>query len=116
MLGAHKLLLLVTLCAIERAVLKCSSHQYGRYAQAGGVTGERLAIGGISGAVAQGTIYPMEVIQTRLAISPVGTYSGILDAFAKIVRQEGYFALFRWALDMASASVWLGTFTHKGRA
>ena len=59
------------------------------------ITGERLAIGGISGAVAQGTIYPMEVIQTRLAISPVGTYSGILDAFAKIVRQEGYFALFR---------------------
>ncbi|KAL3162702.1 hypothetical protein ABBQ38_008743 [Trebouxia sp. C0009 RCD-2024] len=56
---------------------------------------ERLAIGGISGAVAQGTIYPMEVIQTRLAISPVGTYSGILDTFAKIVRQEGYFALFR---------------------
>lgn len=68
-----------------------------------GVTGERLAIGGISGAVAQGTIYPMEVIQTRLAISPVGTYSGILDTFAKIVRQEGYFALFRWVLVMALA-------------
>ena len=37
----------------------------------------------------------MEVIQTRLAISPAGTYRGILDAFAKIVRQEGYSALFR---------------------
>ena len=57
--------------------------------------GERLAIGGISGAVAQGTIYPMEVIQTRLAISPGGTYRGVMHAFSKIVRQEGYKALFR---------------------
>ena len=60
-----------------------------------GAAGESIAIGGISGAIAQGSIYPMEVIQTRLAISPAGTYAGILDAFAKIVRQEGYFALFR---------------------
>ena len=52
-------------------------------------------IGGVSGAIAQGSIYPMEVIQTRLAVSPAGTYKGILDAFSKIVRQEGYAALFR---------------------
>lgn len=38
----------------------------------------------------------MEVIQTRLAVSPVGTYNGILNAFAKIVRQEGFAALFRF--------------------
>lgn len=57
--------------------------------------GERLMIGGVSGAIAQGSIYPMEVIQTRLAVSPAGTYKGILDAFSKIVRQEGYAALFR---------------------
>lgn len=63
--------------------------------EVGSAAGESIAIGGISGAIAQGTIYPMEVIQTRLAISPAGTYRGILDAFAKIVRQEGYFALFR---------------------
>lgn len=56
---------------------------------------ERLAIGGISGAIAQGTIYPMEVIQTRLAVSPARTYNGILDAFAKIVQQEGFAAMFR---------------------
>ena len=67
----------------------------GRAHEAGGAAGESIAIGGISGAIAQGSIYPMEVIQTRLAISPAGTYAGILDAFAKIVRQEGYFALFR---------------------
>ena len=37
----------------------------------------------------------MEVIQTRLAVSPARTYNGILDAFAKIVRQEGFAAMFR---------------------
>lgn len=59
------------------------------------VVGQSVAIGGISGAIAQGTIYPMEVIQTRLAVSPAGTYRGIANAFSKIVCQEGYKALFR---------------------
>ncbi len=59
------------------------------------LAGQSVAIGGISGAIAQGTIYPMEVIQTRLAVSPAGTYRGIANAFSKIVRQEGYKALFR---------------------
>ena len=44
---------------------------------------------------AQGVIYPMEVVQTRLAVSPPGTYSGIADTLAKIVRLEGPRALFR---------------------
>ena len=44
---------------------------------------------------AQGVIYPMEVVQTRLAVSQPGTYSGIADALAKIVRLEGPRALFR---------------------
>ena len=43
----------------------------------------------------QGLIYPMEVIQTRLAVSPQGTYSGIGDALGKIVQLEGFRALFR---------------------
>lgn len=44
---------------------------------------------------AQGFIYPMEVVQTRLAVSPPGTYSGIADALGKIARLEGSRALFR---------------------
>ena len=56
---------------------------------------ERILIGGVAGAIAQGSIYPLEVIQTRLAVSPVGTYSGILDAAAKIMRHEGSHAFFR---------------------
>lgn len=47
------------------------------------------------GCGAQGFIYPMEVVQTRLAVSPRGTYSGISDALSKIVRLEGSRALFR---------------------
>ena len=43
----------------------------------------------------QGVIYPMEVVQTRLAVSQPGTYSGIADALTKIVRLEGPRALFR---------------------
>ncbi|KAK9804762.1 hypothetical protein WJX72_003881 [[Myrmecia] bisecta] len=57
--------------------------------------GERLVVGGVSGAIAQGAIYPLEVIQTRLAVSRVGTYKGILDAAHKIRHQEGYRAFFR---------------------
>lgn len=37
---------------------------------------QRLAIGGLAGAFAQAAIYPLEVVQTRLAVSPPGTYSG----------------------------------------
>ena len=44
---------------------------------------------------AQGCIYPLEVVQTRLSVSPKGTYSGISDALSKIVRLEGSKALFR---------------------
>ena len=43
----------------------------------------------------QGIIYPMEVVQTRLAVSPRNTYSGISDALNKIVKLEGSRALFR---------------------
>jgi solute carrier family 25 phosphate transporter 23/24/25/41 len=56
---------------------------------------QRLAIGGLAGAIAQATVFPLEVVQTRLAVSPVGTYSGIWDALSKIVAQEGPRALYR---------------------
>ena len=29
-----------------------------------------------TGACSQATVFPLEVVQTRLAVSPVGTYSG----------------------------------------
>mmetsp|Transcript_6729 Transcript_6729/g.19350 ORF Transcript_6729/g.19350 Transcript_6729/m.19350 type:complete len:372 (-) Transcript_6729:973-2088(-) len=56
---------------------------------------QRLAIGGCAGATAQAAVYPLEVVQTRLAVSTPGTYKGIMDALTKTVAQEGMNGLFR---------------------
>jgi hypothetical protein len=44
---------------------------------------------------AQFSIYPLELIRTRLAVCPPGTYRGISDCFARIVREEGWLAFYR---------------------
>ncbi|GLI64006.1 hypothetical protein VaNZ11_007160 [Volvox africanus] len=56
---------------------------------------ERMASGGIAGAIAQGLLYPLDTIRTRLAVSPPGTYAGILHAAYRIRRDEGVFAFYR---------------------
>ena len=50
--------------------------------------GERLAVGAAAGAVAQVAIYPLEVIQTRLAAT-AGAYRGIGHCVTAIWRTEG---------------------------
>lgn len=55
----------------------------------------RFFCGAVAGATAQTLIYPLEVVKTRLAVSTIGTYSGISHALFKISRQEGVFALTR---------------------
>lgn len=55
---------------------------------------ERFVAGGGAGAVAQGCIYPLEICKTRMAVSAPGTYSGIADCLASIVRSEGLPALY----------------------
>lgn len=40
--------------------------------------------GAISGAIANAAVFPMDVVKTRLAAAPNGTYLGILDAVKKI--------------------------------
>ena len=55
----------------------------------------RFAAGSSAGAIAQTTIYPLEVIKTRLAVSNTGQYRGIVDCGIKVVRQHGLKALFR---------------------
>ena len=43
---------------------------------AGHVTiAERFAAGGLAGAASQLAIYPLEVVKTRMAVSPSGTYT-----------------------------------------
>lgn len=43
----------------------------------------------------QFAIYPLEMVRTRLAVCPMGTYTGISDCFRQIVRLEGYRAFYR---------------------
>ncbi|EIE25738.1 mitochondrial substrate carrier [Coccomyxa subellipsoidea C-169] len=56
---------------------------------------QRMASGALAGAVAQFTIYPLELVRTRLAVCPMGTYRGMSDCFRQIVRLEGYRAFYR---------------------
>ena len=56
----------------------------------------KLAVGAVAGCTGTSIIFPIDMVKTRLQASAAGTYSGPLDAFSKIVRNEGgYFALYR---------------------
>ncbi|PNH08158.1 Calcium-binding mitochondrial carrier protein SCaMC-2-A, partial [Tetrabaena socialis] len=57
--------------------------------------GERMVSGGIAGAIAQGLLYPLDTIRTRLAVSAPNTYAGILHAAYRIRRDEGARAFYR---------------------
>lgn len=56
---------------------------------------QRMLSGGLAGAVAQSIIYPLELVRTRLAVCPPGTYTGIHDVFCKVLRSEGWRAFYR---------------------
>uniref|UniRef100_A0A4W6DT39 Solute carrier family 25 member 25 n=1 Tax=Lates calcarifer TaxID=8187 RepID=A0A4W6DT39_LATCA len=59
-----------------------------------GIT-ERLVAGSLAGAIAQSSIYPMEVLKTRLALRKTGQYSGILDCAKHIFQREGAAAFYK---------------------
>ncbi|CAL1286561.1 unnamed protein product [Larinioides sclopetarius] len=50
---------------------------------------ERFLAGSIAGVIAQSSIYPLEVLKTRLALRKTGQYKGAWDAVRKIYRTEG---------------------------
>ena len=50
---------------------------------------ERFLAGSFAGAVSQSTIYPLEVLKTRLALRRTGEFQGATDAFRKIYTREG---------------------------
>eukprot|EP00057_Strongylocentrotus_purpuratus_P025297 XP_011679771.1 PREDICTED: calcium-binding mitochondrial carrier protein SCaMC-2 isoform X1 [Strongylocentrotus purpuratus] len=56
---------------------------------------ERFVAGALAGVVAQTTIYPMEVLKTRLAIRKTGQYKGILDCAVQIYKKEGFRCFYR---------------------
>ncbi|KAA8584674.1 hypothetical protein FQN60_008459 [Etheostoma spectabile] len=59
-----------------------------------GIT-ERLVAGSLAGASAQSSIYPMEVLKTRLALGRTGQYSGIVDCAKHIFQKEGVAAFYK---------------------
>jgi len=56
---------------------------------------QRMAAGAMAGATAQAIIYPLELVKTRLAVCPSGTYRGIADCICKVWVQEGWRAFYR---------------------
>ncbi len=56
---------------------------------------ERFTSGGLAGALSQAMIYPLEITKTRLALAPTGYYKGIGDCILKIVKNEGFFQLYK---------------------
>eukprot|EP00798_Chlamydomonas_sp_ICE-L_P031986 gene31986-33912_t len=55
---------------------------------------ERMVAGGLAGALAQFLLYPLDVIRTRLAVAPKGTYNGIADAATCMWVREGPLSLY----------------------
>ncbi|KAG5666949.1 hypothetical protein PVAND_014954 [Polypedilum vanderplanki] len=56
---------------------------------------ERFVAGAVAGCIAQSSIYPMEVLKTRLALRKTGQYSSIYDAARKIYASEGIKSFYR---------------------
>jgi solute carrier family 25 phosphate transporter 23/24/25/41 len=56
---------------------------------------QKFLSGALAGFVAQSTIYPMEVLKTRLALRKTGQYSSMADCVRKIYKNEGIKAFYR---------------------
>ena len=63
---------------------------------AAGSLGTQLALAGISNAAAAACTNPIDVVKVQLQMDGQGVlYDGTLDCFAKVVRTEGWLALFK---------------------
>jgi len=56
---------------------------------------ERFVAGGAAGAFAQALIYPLEILKTRMAASPPGTYRSLWHCLAQTYRTEGARGLYK---------------------
>jgi solute carrier family 25 phosphate transporter 23/24/25/41 len=61
-------------------------------------TAQRLVAGGSAGAIACFVTYPLDFIRGRLTTDMAGRYSSVGGALADVVRNEGFFALYRGLL------------------
>uniref|UniRef100_A0A8C8FLM9 EF-hand domain-containing protein n=1 Tax=Oncorhynchus tshawytscha TaxID=74940 RepID=A0A8C8FLM9_ONCTS len=58
-------------------------------------THQRFMAGSLAGATAQSSIYPMEMMKTRLTLGKTGQYNGMFDCAKKILRKEGIKAFYK---------------------
>ncbi|KAM4696414.1 mitochondrial adenyl nucleotide antiporter SLC25A25 isoform 5-T5 [Rhinophrynus dorsalis] len=56
---------------------------------------ERFVSGSLAGVISQSSIYPMEVLKTRMALRKTGQYQGMLDCGKKILMKEGVSAFYK---------------------
>jgi solute carrier family 25 phosphate transporter 23/24/25/41 len=56
---------------------------------------QKLVSGSLAGFIAQTTIYPMEVLKTRLALRQTGQYSSVFDCISKVHKHGGMKAFYR---------------------
>jgi solute carrier family 25 phosphate transporter 23/24/25/41 len=56
---------------------------------------ERLLAGAMAGTTGQVVCYPLEFMRARLSVQTSKVYNGIFDGFRKVIKQEGFFALYR---------------------
>ncbi|XP_028408332.1 calcium-binding mitochondrial carrier protein SCaMC-2-like [Dendronephthya gigantea] len=56
---------------------------------------QRLIAGSLAGIASQSSIYPMEVLKTRLALARTGQYSGLVHATKVILEREGLRSFYR---------------------
>lgn len=61
--------------------------------------------GAASGVIANLAVFPMDVLRTRLAAAPSGTYFGVTDAITTIIRTEGIRSFYRGLQASLSASL-----------
>jgi len=73
-----------------------------------------LTSGGFAGMAMWATCMPIDVLKSRFQTAPEGMYSGLLDVYKHLIREEGYAALFKGMGPAmirafpANASVFLG--------
>ncbi|XP_029953428.1 calcium-binding mitochondrial carrier protein SCaMC-1-like [Salarias fasciatus] len=56
---------------------------------------ERFVAGSLAGVTALTTVYPMEVLKTRMVLRTTAQYSGMMDCAKKILKEEGAKAFYR---------------------
>ncbi|KAF4076564.1 hypothetical protein AMELA_G00216420 [Ameiurus melas] len=84
--------------APETAIKFMAYEQYKKYLSSDGdkiETAQRFMAGSLAGATAQTSIYPMEVVKTRLTLRSTRQYSGMVDCARSILKREGIKAFYK---------------------